>query len=274
MKVFRQKKKIKENKRKVYFETILEKEKKNRYDIVFIIKGSSISNFFYEKMKKINSDAKWVSYQWDDIENCKEFLNFSGYFDKIFTYSLEDSKKYGFIYKPFFFSYKKDNLKKEFDVSFIGTAHSDRLEIVNKILPQLKSNKIKSYFRVYISKEKYLKKLLWLKKEKNIYITEPKPYKEVIEIFSKSKVILEIQHPKQKTITTRSIEALGTKTKVITTVEDIKNQDFYSEDNFFVIDRKNPSIPINWINKPFKETSEKVLEKYELKNWIGDICGN
>lgn len=273
MKVLRKKKIIKNLRKEEYFKNILRKEAKNKYDIIFIIKGSSIPKFFFEEIKKLNIEAEWISYQWDDMENCKEFLEFKGYFNKIYSYSLEDSKKYNFIYRPFFYSDEKNIEKKEVDISFVGSLHSDRKEIIKKIYFDLMKKNISFFCKIYLAKNKYFRKLLWLGKKRKMYTTNPIPYNEFLEIFAKSKAILEIQHPRQKTITTRSIEALGTKTKVITTVENIKNYDFYDEANYLVITRDNLSISKKWLEEEYKEIDENIKEKYSLKKWGDEIFG-
>lgn len=273
MKILRQKKKIKNKKKIEYFEGILEKEKENQYDIIFVIKGSMIPDFFLKTLKNINKSAKWIAYQWDDISNCREFLEKRDYFDRIYSYSLEDSQNYNFIYRPFFYSQERVVAIKKYDLSFIGTLHSDRGDLLELIIKRMKSINIHFYCKIFVEQQRYLRKMLWLKKEKELYITQGIPYKNVIDIFSDSKAILEIQHPRQKTITTRSIEALGTKTKVITTVQNIKNYDFYNEDNYFIISRDNLNISKEWLDKPYKNIDEKIIKYYSLKAWVGEIFG-
>ncbi|MGL4954913.1 MAG: hypothetical protein ACRC4Y_05495, partial [Cetobacterium sp.] len=74
MKILRQKKQIKNQRKREYFKKILEKENGNQYDIIFIIKGSMIPEYFLKNLKDTNKNAKWIAYQWDDISNCKEFI--------------------------------------------------------------------------------------------------------------------------------------------------------------------------------------------------------
>ncbi|MGL4954967.1 MAG: hypothetical protein ACRC4Y_05770, partial [Cetobacterium sp.] len=177
------------------------------------------------------------------------------------------------IYRPFFYSQERDESLKKYDLSFIGTLHSDRRELLQLIISRMRLIDISFYCKIFVEKQRYLKKMLWLKNEKKMYITQGIPYTEVINIFSNSKAILEIQHPRQKTITTRSIEALGTKTKVITTVQNIKNHDFYNEDNYYIISRDNLNISKEWLNKPYKNIDEKIIKYYSLKTWVGEIFG-
>lgn len=59
-------------------------------------------------------------YQWDGIENNKSVMHIKDYFDKIFTFDINDSKKYGWIYRPLF--YDKEmlvDIQKEIDITFM-----------------------------------------------------------------------------------------------------------------------------------------------------------
>jgi hypothetical protein len=76
---------------------------------------------------------------------------------------------------------------------------------------------------------------------------EPKPSSELSEILQASRIIIDIQHPKQTGLTMRTIEMLGLKKKLITTNKDVVDYDFYDEKNIFIIDRKNPQISMDFL---------------------------
>ena len=52
-----------------------------------------------------------------------------------------------------------------------------------------------------------------------------------MEIFSDSRCILDAPQAGQVGLTIRTIECLGAKRKLVTTNSDIKNYDFYNENN-------------------------------------------
>lgn len=253
-----------------HFENILKNESNEKYDIIFIINGQYTPNWFYEKLKKINNNSEWIYYIWDDIENCEEILEIEQYFNKKFTYSELDSNKYGYIYRPFFFTEELTS-QKENDVYFLGTNHSDREEVLIKILKELtKKMDLKIEAKLLTGKWSYLKKIKSLNRSK-LYTLKKTNYKTFIKNMSKSKIAIEIPYPNQFTTTTRAIESIGTKTKIITTVQDVKNKEFYDENNFLIIDRKNPKIDENWIKKPYRDLSYKIKEKYTLSKWIEEV---
>lgn len=272
-KICRKKEKVLRAKEDRYFKTILKDEENQVYDFIFVIKGQATPKWFYKELKKRETAKQWISYQWDDIGNCPEVLERKKYFDKNYSYSEKDSINYGYQYRPFFFIYDFESLKIN-DIFFIGTGHSDRESVLLKILKELDRNFsdkfLKMNINLLIKKSKYIKKMKWMNKNK-IYITKKMEYKDVMLQMAESKIAIEIPHDRQFTTTTRAIEAIGTRTKIITTVEEIKNKNFYNENNYLIIDRKNPKITKEWLEKPYVELDEKIRNSYSLSNWIDEI---
>ena len=52
-------------------------------------------------------------YQWDSIKNNPNALSISEEFDEVSTFDVEDSKKYGWKYRPLFYIKSNDRIKKE-----------------------------------------------------------------------------------------------------------------------------------------------------------------
>ena len=94
---------------------------------------------------------------------------------------------------------------------------------------------------------------------------------EISEIVDQSRIILDIQHPKQTGLTMRTIEMIGMNKKLITTNQNIKNYDFYNSDNIAVIDRKQVEIPDDFLKSPYIPISPEVYEKYSLQSWILEV---
>ena len=104
--------------------------KNNRkYSFVLIISGGALSLDFLGKMRLFFKDAFWIHYNWDDVASIPAVEERYSYFDKCFTYSKYDAFKNNKIeYLPFFFTNEFVS-EKVYDISFIGTFHTDRLEI-------------------------------------------------------------------------------------------------------------------------------------------------
>ncbi|MEK5777604.1 lipopolysaccharide biosynthesis protein, partial [Acinetobacter nosocomialis] len=60
---------------------------------------------------------------------------------------------------------------------------------------------------------------------------------EIVELYAKSNIILDISHPGQSGLTMRTFEAIGAGKKLITTNTNIKEYPFYNANNIFIISR-------------------------------------
>ena len=94
---------------------------------------------------------------------------------------------------------------------------------------------------------------------------------EIADVIDKSKIVLDIQHPKQIGLTMRTIEMLGMNKKLITTNSTIKNYDFYNPNNICVIDRNDIKIDMNFLDTPYQAIKKDVYESYSLENWIKSV---
>lgn len=83
--------------------------------------------------------------------------------------------------------------------------------------------------------------------------------------------MIDIQHPKQVGLTMRTIEMLGLRKKLITTNQDIKNYDFYNEDNICIIDRKDILIKKNFFETNYNSNSDAYRKNYSLESFVDEI---
>lgn len=254
-----------------YYTMLFEKEKEKQFEYIFIIKGIDIPREVLMGFKSIVKNENLYSYQWDDIENgCEDFLNIRDCFKKIYTYSYNDAKKYNFIYRPFFFS-KELNNKKLMDITFIGSYSKEREVFLDEFFRRFKKLNLNMKFYLILPKRKILKFMFNIFNRSIAYRLNGFSYDETMDIFSKSKSILELQSPRQNSITTRSIEALAIKSKVISSTEDIFNKDFYSKENYYLWNNKIFFELQEWLKIPYQELDKDILIKYKIDSWIDEI---
>lgn len=273
--------KILKKKTHKYYENIMQANKGNHIDYVFFIKCEAPLEQDLKKMRLLYSDAVFILYLWDSIRNIKYFEMKKDYFDFIYSFDSNDVNHYSnIVLKPLFYldCFKSANKKfSSIDLCFIGTSHSDRVKIINAILKNIEKKNLTSFIRLYAPSNmiytiKYLLDLNFRKLAKDKYITKKSmSHKEITDIFSNSKIVIDIQHPKQTGLTMRTIELVGMKKKIITTNCNIVNYDFYNENNVLVIDRRNPDIPLSFLNKPYTELEENIYDEYSIDQWIEAI---
>jgi len=96
---------------------------------------------------------------------------------------------------------------------------------------------------------------------------------DIIDLYSCSTVILDINHPKQSGLTMRTFEALGAGKKLITTNAEIKKYSFYNEDNICIIDRDKPELNVEFFKTPFIPIDQPLLNDMSIVGWIGELFG-
>ncbi|MEJ5092689.1 hypothetical protein GEO21_21840 [Sphingobacterium faecium] len=237
----------------------------SNFDQVIVINGKYISSEFLDRLRQKNLKAKFSLYIWDDFKNANHSDLFLNRFDQIFTYSKHDSEKYSnLIYQPFFYSDFDYKIKqKDISLSFVGSLHSNRLKIYKKISNLMTGDKYLYLYSDIINFFKNSKNwpLLFNVKFKSL------PYSDYIDILSRSKISIEIPHVNQKNITTRAIEVLGSKTKLITTSLNIQECDFYKEANIFILKDNNYDSIEDWSKIPYEELDPIILDKYSIDTW-------
>lgn len=262
-----------------YYNQIITTTKSEKLDYLFLIAPETIDERTINKIKKLHKDIKVYIYMWDSIENKKTALSLLDISDKFLTFDRQDkhiNNKIDFL--PLFYINSYQEIANErsdfkYDLSFIGTIHSDRYKIVKQIEKIATANNITTYFYFYSpSKVLFSLQRLLLKDFKHIdkkdvsFISLKK--EDVLNIMKNSKAIIDIHHPHQSGLTMRTIEVLGAKRKLFTTNEDIKHYDFYNEKNIYIFDRNNPNIDASFLNSQYEDAPTKVYDKYSIKEWV------
>lgn len=262
---------VEKNERKIYKNYIFEMEK----DYDYIIDLGGISNPVFIEEYKRECKGKFILFIWDDLKYHKETFKLIPLFDKIFSYNEEEAKKYNFQYRPSFYLdiFKGKVEDKEIDLYYVGSMRDyERTLLVKKINEELKKFSLdtriccKSYW-------KYIDRIGSYSNYKKYYRKHLATLQELVDKYKKSKVLLDIAYKDQKGIGLRPIEAIASKSKVITTNNDIRNYDFYNENNIFILkkDLSNINLLKEFMNKPFLEYDEEIVYKYGLEGFISDI---
>lgn len=262
-----------------YYEGIINRlnNENHQFDYILFISPESISKESLKKLKKNFSSSKFILYMWDSFKN-KQALDLLNEFNTVFSFDPNDCEKYHVKFRPLFFLdlYKSTpNLSLSYDLLFIGTAHSDRYNFVKKIVNNLDTKLVLKLFFYLNSHPLFVLKKIFDRdfrkvKYKDISFNSL-TLKENAALLKNSKIVLDINHPKQIGLTMRTIETLGAQKKLITTNKDIINYDFYTDNNILIIDRENPVIPEQFINSFFRASNEDILNKYSLRGWINEI---
>lgn len=270
-------------KRKIhnYYKRIITQEKEFNPDYILFINPEAIDNVLLKKIKNQWLNARLILYMWDSTKNKKIKKTFNQ-FDSLYSFDPDDCRKYKLNFRPLFFIpelEKTTELERQdykYDLSFIGTVHSDRAKIILEISKYCNANNISYFWYLYIpGRLMYLMRMLVdssLRKIDQKYIhLVPMKKSQFAEISEKTRCVIDINHPKQTGLTMRTIEMVGGKRKILTTNKQIKTYDFYVPSNQIVISREEIKFNKEDLKKNYIDISSELYEKYSLKGWIKDI---
>ena len=253
------------------------------YDYVFVIKSEALNEDILKAYKNHYKNAEFILYLWDAVGNVPDGKQKLKFYDKVFTFDPVDAKKYSLNLRPLFFRKeyaKQPEVKKEYkyEAAFIGTAHTIRPLIVKKIEEQCEAMGKKCYSYFFLSHiivfmyNKILNPVYRNIKKKDIQF-KPLSVEEINAVYEESKCIIDAEHIAQHGLTMRTIEMVGMQKKLITTNKNIKDYDFYNENNICIIDRNNPVISKEFLESEYHPVDEKILKKYSLRYFVQEIFG-
>ncbi|SDX50577.1 hypothetical protein SAMN04515617_104166 [Collimonas sp. OK242] len=270
-----------------YFDGIIKQAAAVAYDVVFVIKGEALPVGKIQALKQVLPQARFLYYTWDSLRNFKNSHEKLLYFDKVYSFDRFDSVDNEHIrHLPLFYSRAYETLgqlnqskeKLDIDLLFLGSIHSDRYLVVQKIwvaakalVPEIRLfthffYQSKWVFAIRKIMDRQFRGIPWSDVKWNSLNTQ-----STLELIGRSKILIDIHHPGQTGLTMRTIECLGAKRKLITTNSDVKIYDFYHPDNILVVDRMKPIIPDGFMRAAFHPIVESVYGKYSLREWLAEI---
>lgn len=248
------------------------------YDYVLVIKGEGLFQESVQALRQKYQTAKFILYSYDSVRNNRHFLNIMPLFDKVLSFDDQDSRAYPSIrHEPLFYidKYVRDGDQHTetwtYDASFVGSLHADRYAVVERIFAQLPRASIyKFYF--YASKSIFALQR-WISRDfRNTPVEAvsftPLSHQEIADVFEKSRIIIDVQHPDQTGLTMRTFELLAAKKKMITTNTQVILYDFYHPDNICVVDRNEPRILETFLNTGYRELPDEIYRRYHLAHWL------
>ena len=252
-------------KTKFYGNCIIDELKKNNepQDLILTIKGDFIAPEFAIQIK--NYTKKSVAFFNDNTKRCPKIIRVLPCFDEVFSFEKEDCKKYNLKFKTnFIYNYEENvNFEKKSDFEVFNiSSYGKRSDLIIKIAEKLSLLEIPYKFYIFDKKKKIINNSLINS------IQETIPLSVVNKYIEKSNVLLDIHRENQNGLSFRVFESMGLHKKLITTNSDIKNYDFYNENNILLIDPKNPVIPKAFFKKDYEKIHEDVYKKYTVNGWI------
>ncbi|MNN34249.1 hypothetical protein D3C81_1480470 [compost metagenome] len=163
-----------------------------------------------------------------------------------------------------------------YDACFIGTIHTDRYKVLEKIIDSLQERGHKVFvFCYYPSKQLYRLRALvdpGFRRfgRKYVNFTGMK-LTEVVSRIAESRAVIDVNRPDQLGLTMRTIEAVGAQRKLITTNADVINYDLYNSRGVLLVDRQAPVIDDELLYCNELPFDPALREKYSVSAWVNRI---
>lgn len=263
-----------------YISRVIAENTEKQYDYIFVIKGEGITRKGLSMLRSAYPKAKQILYLWDSLDNIRGGLGKLPLYDKVLTFDPQDAKQYDLHFRPLFyhkgFTGGEEKTEFDYDIAFIGTAHSSRPRIVKALTAQCEETGRKCYSFLFSPHYLvYLYNKLLNREYRNVKWSDlrsrPLPGQAVREIYDASRCVLDVEHGKQRGLTMRTIEMLGMGKKVVTTNALIAQYDFYNPNNFFIIDRENPVLNTDFLDAPYEPLPPEIQAKYSLDAFLKEI---
>jgi len=251
------------------------------YDYVLVINGQTLSTKFLKSLRASYPGALFILYMWDSIVNRRHIAGKFAFFDRVFSFDPADVDFYGLRPRPLFYAHQFSGSRPQsaytYDLSFVGTAHSDRYDVVSRLSHNLPLS-ITTFWYLYLQAPWVFYVYRFLKppmrrSRLDEFRFATLSMSAVNDIFMSSRAILDIAHPRQRGLTMRTFETLGASKKMVTTNAAISEYDFYDPANIAVIDRHSPSIDPDFLRSDFSPLSPSILSRYSLAGWLDEVLG-
>lgn len=236
----------------------------DRFDFAIFIRPDLFSPELIDFVKQKTS--KIVAYQWDGLDVYPEVYKRIELFDRFFVFDVNDLKKNEKVLPLTNFYFEQSTpVETEIDAYFVGYYKSDRMAGLLKIARKLKDLGLKTAINICINKSTQITEL---KNEPVNILRKQVTLMENINYILRSKIVLDVGNAVHCGLSMRPFEALGYRKKMITTNPLVKKYDFYHPDNIFVVENENIDGIENFLDLPYKDLPEEIVNKYSFYNWI------
>ena len=262
-----------------YYDDILTSTSARDYDYILFTKGESVSARQLRRLRDLHPRATLILYNWDAIYYNRHADDINACFDRVVTFDRMDAAALSMEFLPLFYTPDYSAVpamadsRIDYAAAFIGTTHSDRYAIATSIVRELTGygQKVMMYFyfqsRMMYYKRMYIDRIIG-REWKDCFYFSPLSHTQILDAYSHTVALIDVQWPHQRGLTMRSIEALGARRKLITTNRDIVNYDFYDDANILVIDRDHPHVPRAFLETPYRAVPQHIYDNYSIDSWL------
>ena len=259
---------------------ILRKTAQRKFDYILFLKGSIMSEPMLKSLRSNHPGALLIQYQWDSLANFN-YAHLIPHFDISYTFDKADADRVpSLTYLPTFaldeffdIYHQKQGVKQNIDISFVGSNHSDRLQILRRLRAKLKKLGLACRFYVYLPVMVGVKSVLITKRMKREeFMMGPLSKTKYKKLLLRSRYVLDLPSPKQTGVSLRTYEALASGCGLITTSKDIAQEPFFDDKHIFIVepDTLEMSVP-GVLEQNIINDRSLSFEEYSLSAWVKKV---
>ena len=234
------------------------------FDYALIIRPDLYPIDFLNIIK--NNSKKMIGYQWDGLSVFPEIYKYIPLFDRFFVFDKVDVKNGLLPLTNFYFDYqldKNENKSKNKSVYFVGNYFKNRINLMKLMAIAINKAGFRSEINVFTHKDKVKKKHTHL----GIHFMESFiGFEENLKNVKNAAVLLDFLNDVHNGLSLRAFEAIGYEKKLITNNVNIKEYDFYNENNIFIFNENNISEIEDFLKKPYIKIEDSIRKKYSFSN--------
>lgn len=244
------------------------KRENKKFDQCFVIRGDLVPYEVLEYARSISS--KMVDYQLDGLAVSSKILEYENLFDQIYVFDQSDVVNYpNYNLKAItncFFE-DKNFQNKSIDFSYIGVNTESRKQILENLYDYLKRINPEFVIEFYLKQDEFHSKT----SNKIKFLEESFTYQQSLDLSNQSKILVDIKRKEHDGLSLRFFEAMNYKNKIITNNPTVSNYDFYHPDNIYITDYVDFEGIESFLEKPYFQLEQEIIDKYNFKNWIKRI---
>ena len=212
-------------------------------DVIFISPEYMSDEDFHQIRE---TTCKVSLYMWDSFANKPAARSYNDKFDACMTFDFEDATLNGIellnlFAEPAFMKQTSPKSMRNIDVGFVGTVHSNRIQYLHRLKKECLKRNFTTYTHGYYGNYYYYirAKIFEIGKRWSIGTWKSLSKIETASIFQQSYVVLDITHPNQNGLTSRSFEALASGAVLLTNNKNAAQQLPYYRSRIFVYDEQS-----------------------------------
>lgn len=207
----------------------------------------------------INPNAKCIAWYWNCVDENTLPSKIKGNCEK-WSFDIDNCINYHMRYNHQY--YFKTAIKKAdkilWDIYFCGS-DVGRGKTIIEFYKKCQEYNISTKFQVVYPETKDIPEEI---------ISKRVSYDDIKSNISKSRAILELTRKGQSGFTIRLMEAVFFGKKLITDNVYVKNEEFYNENNIFILGERSIDDLVSFLKSDFIPYSSDILDKYDVKQWL------